>query len=164
MDGQRRPSCLCRPLGGLGPYGYPAEYYQNLQQLCRFCGARKWPSPDRYCIQADDAYWGPTRREEGTGMNFSLLLGLFLAAGVWLVLSSIWTQRRESFADRIAPQLRAAELKKNRPDTPYSTLPEGVYGASAALLAPWVEKVYRGLGRASFDKTPYPVRWASDGC
>lgn len=84
-------------------------------------------------------------------MNFSLLLGLFLAAGVWLVLSSIWTQRRESFADRIAPQLRAAELKKNRPDTPYSTLPEGVYGASAALLAPWVEKVYRGLGRSSFD-------------
>lgn len=84
-------------------------------------------------------------------MNFSLLLGLSLAAGLWLVLSSIWHQRRETFADRIAPQLRAAELKKNRPDTPYSTLPEGIYGASAAVLEPWVEKAYRSLGRSSFD-------------
>lgn len=84
-------------------------------------------------------------------MNFSLLLGLSLAAGLWLVLSSIWHQRRETFADRIAPQLRAAELKKNRPDTPYSTLPEGIYGASAAVLEPWVEKAYRNLGRSSFD-------------
>lgn len=84
-------------------------------------------------------------------MNFSLLLGLSLAAGFWLVLSSIWHQRRETFSDRIAPQLRAAELKKNRPDTPYSTLPEGIYGASAALLAPWVEKAYRNLSRSSFD-------------
>lgn len=84
-------------------------------------------------------------------MNVSLLIGLFLATGIWLVCSSIITHRMEEFSDRIAPQLRAAELRNNRAIEPYATLPEGLYGAGLTLLEPWVERIYRAVGSSSFD-------------
>ncbi|MFW0183218.1 type II secretion system F family protein [Rothia sp. CCM 9417] len=84
-------------------------------------------------------------------MNSALLLAMLLATGMWLVYSSVTRHRTEDFSDRIAPQLRAAELRNNRGSEPYATLPEGLYGASMSLLGPWVEKAYKAVGSSSFD-------------
>lgn len=97
-------------------------------------------------------------------MNFGLLLGLFLAMGIWLVWSSINIHRTEDFSDRIAPQLRAAELKNNRVVAePYATIPEGIYGASLSIMGPWVEKIYRTVGSSSFDTASLEKRIAQIG-
>lgn len=65
--------------------------------------------------------------------------------------SSVIIHRTEDFSDRIAPQLRAAELKNNRIAGSYATLPDGLYGASVSLLEPWVAKAYTTLGGSSFN-------------
>lgn len=96
-------------------------------------------------------------------MNFALLLGLSLATGVWLVWSSIIAHRTEDFSDRIAPQLRAAELRNNRAAEPYATIPEGLYGASLSLVGPWVEKIYKTVGSSSFDTAGLEKRIAQLG-
>lgn len=84
-------------------------------------------------------------------MKPALFLGFLLAAGIWLVFSSILAHRTEDFSDRIAPQLRAAELRNSRGAEPYASLPEGMYGAGISLLTPWVEKIYKAVGSSSFD-------------
>lgn len=83
-------------------------------------------------------------------MRFSLLLGLLLAGGLWLVVSSAMVHRTQDFADRIAPQLRGSELRKNQGES-YRTLPEGLYGGFASLLAPFLGKLTRLLGESSID-------------
>lgn len=83
-------------------------------------------------------------------MNLALLLGLLLASGVWLVVSSALVHRTEDFSDRIAPQLRGAELRKNNAYE-YRSLPEGLYGGFSSLFSPLLVRVYRLLGESSID-------------
>ncbi|ORC18848.1 type II secretion system protein F [Rothia nasimurium] len=86
-------------------------------------------------------------------MRFALLLSLTLSAGIWLITTSLMTQRTQSFANRIAPQLRAAEFKRQAGDATYTTLPEGLYGALLAVVEPWSDKLFKTWGASSFDST-----------
>lgn len=83
-------------------------------------------------------------------MNLEILLGLSLACGSWLITLSTLVHRTEDFSERIAPQLRGAELKKNA-FTEYRSLPEGLYGGFTAMLAPVIDRLYRAVGRSSLD-------------
>ncbi|MDY3048874.1 MAG: type II secretion system F family protein [Rothia sp. (in: high G+C Gram-positive bacteria)] len=86
-------------------------------------------------------------------LNLTLILGFSLGLGLALILSSALAQRTESFADRIAPQLRSSELRNNRPLETYASLPEGIYGFLLSLTGPWLEKLMRLVGQANFDSS-----------
>lgn len=84
-------------------------------------------------------------------MNLALLFGFLLAGGLWLVATTLKAHREQDFSDRIAPQLRAAELKNKVAVTPYKTLPEGLYGMALTVLEPHVNRIGRGWLRMSSD-------------
>ncbi|WP_421084617.1 type II secretion system F family protein [Rothia nasimurium] len=84
-------------------------------------------------------------------MKLELLFGLLLACGIWLIFSSIATHRQQDFSDRIAPQLRGAELRKSRFGHHYENLPDGLYGGVAALIAPWAQQALKFVNRANFE-------------
>ena len=83
-------------------------------------------------------------------MNLEVILGLSLACGLWLIILSTLVHRTEDFSERIASQLRAAELRKNSVSE-FRNLPEGLYGGFTAMLAPAIETMYKTLGRSSLD-------------
>ena len=77
-------------------------------------------------------------------MNTTLtsgLLGLLLALGLWLVLKAVRAAGPPSFADRIAPQLRAAELTTALSGSPWSFRRgrgRSLTGVAGAALMEWV--------------------------
>ena len=84
-------------------------------------------------------------------MNLTVLsgvLGLVLALGLWLILAAAKAVGAPSFADRIAPQLRAAELSAGLGDNPWRSRRsrgQSLTGAAgAAATAPGIASDWPG--------------------
>lgn len=83
-------------------------------------------------------------------MNQTLFLGLSLALGVLLVVSSLAQHRKADFADRIAPQLRAAELKR-QDQTQAEVRGSALYQALRSLAQPLLLNLAGQLTKSSLD-------------
>ena len=77
-------------------------------------------------------------------MNLTVLsgvLGLVLSLGLWLILAAAKAVGAPSFADRIAPQLRAAELSAGLGDNPWRSRRsrgQSLTGAAGNALMHWI--------------------------
>ena len=77
-------------------------------------------------------------------MNITVLsgvLGLVLALGLWLVLAAMKAVGAPNFADRIAPQLRAAELTAGLGDNPWRSRRsrgQSLTGAAGNAVMHWI--------------------------
>lgn len=83
-------------------------------------------------------------------MNQTLFLGLTLALGIILVVTSLAQHREVDFADRIAPQLRAAELKR-QDRSQAEVRGSSLYQALRSLAQPLLLNLADKLTKSSLD-------------
>lgn len=81
-------------------------------------------------------------------MNWTIIIGLVLASGLWLVYQSVKAVRTLNFSDRIAPYMRSSELQASLLEETKST-PKGMWGGFYELLLPFITDAVAKLNKTS---------------
>lgn len=92
----------------------------------------------------------------------TLLIGLALAAGIWLVGLSQYQMRHLDFSDRIASQLRAVEIQTDL-NTRNNRRPLGIWGGMVELLLPTLERLMQRLNTSNVSRKALEKRLVQEG-
>lgn len=94
--------------------------------------------------------------------TLTLLIGLMLAGGLWLVLAHRYRATHMDFADRIAPQMRAVEIRTSLWEETRRR-PLGVMGGALELLRPSFEILAQKFGGSAVSREALQKRLVQEG-
>lgn len=94
--------------------------------------------------------------------TFTLLIGLLLASGIWLVTSYRYRATHLDFSDRIAPQMRSVEIRSSLWEE-NQRQPLGVLGGSFELLRPTFDTIAQKFGGSAVSREALQKRLVQEG-
>lgn len=91
-------------------------------------------------------------------MNWLILIGCILAAGIRLVLSSARAARAVDFSERIAPYMRSSELKSSLLEETISAK-QGIWGGLYQLSRPFINDLLGKFDTSAANGTALENGW-----